>query len=107
MGSNPIPRKPFFWGVLMKTKVGYAYVFENIVVYDPPIELGKRKKSQLGEFLGIVKALIPYDQYYVLYEWLKQDPKYVQRQEIRKHLKRLGIKKREIRKVAKLTRWLK
>jgi len=56
----------------LKAAVGYAWVFENIVVYgSSPLELGKRLKSQLGEFLGVVKCLMPYDPYRVLYERLK------------------------------------
>jgi len=65
----------------LRCKVGYAWVFENIVVYGNPLELGKRLKSQLGEFLGVIKCVVPDDPYYVLYErirhtkaWLKRHP---------------------------------
>lgn len=51
--------------------VGYAWVFSDIVVYGDPHELGKRLKSQLGEFLGVIKCVMPSDPYFVLYERLK------------------------------------
>jgi hypothetical protein len=53
------------------SKIGYAWVFENIVVYGNPLELGTRIKSQLGEFIGVIKGVIPTDPYFVLYERLK------------------------------------
>jgi len=52
-------------------QVGFAWFFENVVVFGNPLELGKRLKSQLGEFLGIVKCVIPKDPYCILYERLK------------------------------------
>jgi hypothetical protein len=62
-----------------RERVGYAYVFENVVVYDNPMQLGKRLKTQLGEFLGIVKGLIPNDPYYVLYQRLKHRSSWLRR----------------------------
>ena len=59
--------------------IGYAWVFENIVVYGNPMELGKRMKSQLGEFLGVIKAVMPYDPYKVLYERLKHKKSWLKR----------------------------
>lgn len=41
--------------------VGYAWFFENIVVFNDPHQLGKRIKGQLGQFLGVVKCVIPFD----------------------------------------------
>jgi len=62
-----------------RERIGCAYVFENIVVYGNPTELGKRLKSQLGEFLGIVKGLIPTDPYYLLYMRLKHRKSWLRR----------------------------
>ncbi|MEM3579225.1 MAG: hypothetical protein QXL54_03255 [Candidatus Bathyarchaeia archaeon] len=63
----------------MKCKVGYVWVFENIVVYGNPLQLGKRIRQQLGDFLGVVKGVIPDDPYYLLYERLKHTRSWKQR----------------------------
>lgn len=85
-----------------RLKIGHAQVFENIVVYGDPAALGKRKRSQLGKHLGTVKGVIPEDPYRVLYEHLKSSPAFKQRQKIRKHLKKIGLRKRELRSQRRL-----
>ena len=59
--------------------IGHIYFFENVVVYGNPLELGKRIKSQLGEFLGIVRGLMPVDPYFVLYERIRHRRSYLKR----------------------------
>lgn len=83
-------------------KVGHAEVYENIIVYGKAKDLGKRKRSQLGAHLGTVKAVIPEDPHHVLYEHLKISPAFKQRQKIRKHLKKIGLRKRELRSQRRL-----
>lgn len=86
--------------------IGHVYCFENIVVYGNPLELGKRIKSQLGEFLGIVKGVIPVDPYFVLYERLKHKPSYLKRQKLRKFLRKRHITRLTLKRNRKLTEWI-
>ena len=83
--------------------VGYAWFFENIVVFDPRGAssmlsfLAGSKHKKLGEFLGVVKALIPTHPYYILYEYLRNTKGYKQRQKEARVLRRLGLSRREMK----------
>lgn len=94
----------------MSCVVGVAWVFEKGVVYGSPSDLlstlrSRTAKSRFGEFIGVVKGLIPIDPYYVLYEYLQDSPSFLLRQRIRRHNKKLGITRLERRGQQKLTIW--
>jgi len=83
-------------------KVGYAWFFENTVIYGTIQDVltvlrSRNAKSKHGQFVGIVKGLIPVDPYYVLYEYLKHSKRFLQRQRERKFRHRMGITKQEMR----------
>ena len=83
-----------------ETVVGYAFVFENIVVYAKTFRetlrllIGKKK---FGAFLGAVKALVPYDEKYQ-----KDSKKYRERKMERSILKRMGLSRRKMRNSKRL-----
>jgi hypothetical protein len=85
--------------------VGYAFVFENIVVYAKTFRETLRLlvgKKKFGTFLGAVKAVVPYDEYFVLYEYLKDSKKFRERQRERSVLKRMGLSWRKMRNLKRL-----
>ena len=89
-----------------KYAIGSIYFFENVVVFGNPLELGKRIKSQLGEFLGIVRGIMPVDPYYVLYERIKHLPGFLKKQRIKRQFKKLGMNRKQIRDFKKYQRKL-
>lgn len=83
-------------------KVGYAWFFENIVIYGDTSALIhfllSRKSKNYGEFLGVVKGFIPVDPFYVLYQWINWKPtptidRYLERKKMRSLVKKLRKKK--------------
>jgi hypothetical protein len=55
-------------------EVGYAWFFEKTVIYGSVQDMlsvlrSRTAKNKHGQFVGIVKCLIPTDPYYVLYEY--------------------------------------
>lgn len=69
------------------SKIGYAFFFENIVVYGDPRGLGKRIKSQLGELLGVVYGKIPNDHFCILYSRIFHTKSWIKRKGNQKNLK--------------------
>jgi hypothetical protein len=59
--------------------LGYAHFFENIVVYDKPVGLGKRVKSQLGNYISSVYGLVPKDVSCILYVRLSHTKSWIKR----------------------------
>jgi len=85
--------------------VGYAFVFENIVVYAETFRETLRLlvgRKKFGVFLGAVKAVVPYDECFVLYEYLKDSKKYRERKMERSVLKRMGLSRRKMRNLKRL-----
>jgi hypothetical protein len=84
--------------------VGYAFVFENIVVYAETFRETLRLlvgRKKFGVFLGAVKAVVPYDECFVLYEYLNSK-KYRERKMERSVLKRMGLSRRKMRNLKRL-----
>jgi len=92
--------------------IGFAWVFENIVVYGSILDLfsflrSKVHKRKAGNFIGVVKGLIPYNETFILFEYLHHDKRYLQRMKIRAFNKRMKITRLQQRKQRKLTPFLK
>lgn len=99
-----------FWGVPMKMVIGYAWVFDNAVVFGDFSDLlsvtAGRGRRKFGELIGVVKGLIPQDPYHVIYFYYKHSKAYLQRQKLRKLRRKLGIKRTELRYLQPLTKFL-
>jgi hypothetical protein len=102
MFGQKIGNKPESKPLELPCKVGYAWFFEKTVIYgstqDVRTMLGSRNaKNRHGQFVGVVKALIPVDPYYVLFEYFKSTTAFLNRQKERNFQRRRGITKREMR----------
>jgi len=93
---------------LIREEVGYVWVFERAVVYGESLleVIHLEGKKNFGEFVGLVRGLIPVDDHYVLYEYLKHTHRFIARQKERAFLERIGLSRRKIRKYHKITEWL-
>ena len=69
-------------------KIGYAWYFEKANAYasDPRdiLTLLGRKPKKFGEFLGVVKCVIPVLPYHVPYQWVVDSKAFRKRRFLRK-----------------------
>lgn len=80
-------------------KVGFACCFENLVVYadnsnDVLRTIGNKKT---GEFLGLLKGVVPTGGYQVPYEWINHTKGYKIRVQERKVLKNLKLSRSKMK----------
>lgn len=103
--------------VPIPSAVGYAWFFENIVIYGDGRAvlhfLHSKKSKNYGEFLGAVKGLIPVDPYCILYQWINAKPtptikRYLKRKAFRSLVKKMSknqpqwVTKKQIKENSKL-----
>lgn len=80
--------------------VGYAWFFENAVIFGSAQDVISMKfggRKNFGEFLGVVRGVVPQDKFQVLYERLKDTAGYKKREQERAVLERLGLSRRKMR----------
>ena len=86
-------------------ELAYAFFFENLVVYGSIHDflnfLNGSQKKKLGEFLGVVKAVVPRDPYRVAYEWIKHTEGFKKREKQRRGLAKVGLSMRKMRHMKK------
>jgi hypothetical protein len=92
--------------------VGFAWIFENAVVYGSIADVfsilrSKVHRRKFGNFIGVVKGLIPQDETFILFEYLHHDKRYLQRIRERAFNKRMKITQLQQRKQQKLTPFLR
>jgi hypothetical protein len=102
--KNPEPDLP--------CEVGYAWFFEKTVIYGSASDVlsvlqSRNAKTKHGQFISVVKTLIPVDPYYVLYTYLHDSSAFAKRQRERKFRRKMGITRLEARDQPKLQRWLR
>jgi len=95
----------------IKTTIGLVWIFENAIVYGSVTDVltilrSKVHRRKFGNFIGIVKGLIPQHSIFVLFEYLHHDKRYIERQKIRAFKKRIKISQFEQRRQRKLTAFL-
>jgi rRNA processing protein Gar1 len=93
-------------------RVGFAWVFEGLVVYGSISDLltflrSKVHRKKAGNFVGVVKGLIPVNQTFVLFEYLRHDKRFIQRRKERAFYKRMKITRRQRKHQQKLTPFLR
>lgn len=86
----------------MATGVGYAWICEKSVIYGSVQDFltmarAKPFSRKHGALMGVIITEIPIDPYYVLYEYLKQDPKFIKRISEKRHWRKLRVTRRSLK----------
>lgn len=91
-------------------EVGYAWVFEKTAIYGSAQDMismlrSRNAKNRHGQFVGVVKTVIPVDPYCVLFEYFKSTAAFLKRQKERRFKRRMGITRLQMRDQRKLSKW--
>lgn len=71
----------------LKWRIGFAWVFEKAIAWGPPQDIFTllgRKPKKFGQFIGVVKGVIPVLPFHVPYMWLKHSEAFKKRRFLRK-----------------------
>lgn len=93
---------------VVNVEIGYAWFFKRAIAYGSPsdiLTLKPNNRKNFGELLGVVKGLIPVDDSRVLYEYTKHSARFLERQRERRFRRRMGITRKEVRQLHKITEW--